>query len=159
VAHREGVAVRVGAQAKSGRAFGDELQVRQAVVNLVMNAIQALENGHRGKVTVETVDRNEEIAVIVRDDGPGIPREVRDHIFEPFFTTKAPGDGTGLGLPTSRRIADAQGGRLSLIETAPGRTVFEIAIPRRGAASARSLRLVGSDGPPRGRSVSGPPRS
>jgi signal transduction histidine kinase len=131
VAHRVGGAVSVGARTGDPQAFGDELQLRQAVVNLVMNAIQACADEKKSEVTVETAERGDEVAVIVRDDGPGIPSEARDHIFEPFFTTKMPGEGTGLGLPTSRRIVEAQGGRLSLVETRPGRTVFEIAVPRR----------------------------
>ena len=147
VAHRAGVSVRVGAQAEDTRAFGDELQLRQAVVNLVMNAIQALDGNHAGKVTLETADRGDEVALIVRDNGPGIPDDVRDHIFEPFFTTKPPGDGTGLGLPTSRRIVDAQGGRLLLVQTGPGLTVFEIVIPRAGAATARPRRMMGISHP------------
>jgi signal transduction histidine kinase len=132
VAHRAGIAISCREQAENPRAFGDELQLRQAVVNLVMNAIQAFEDGDRGEVTIATADRGDEVAIIVRDDGPAIPAGTQDHIFEPFFTTKPPGEGTGLGLPTSRRIVEAQGGRLSLITTGPGRTVFEIVVPRRG---------------------------
>jgi signal transduction histidine kinase len=148
VAHRVGVKVAIGARAAAPQAFGDELQLRQAVVNLVMNAIQAFEGGHMGRVTVETADRDDEVAIIVRDNGPGIPDEVRDHIFEPFFTTKPRGDGTGLGLPTSRRIVDAQGGRLTLVESGPKGTVFEIVVPRRAAAS-RPLRIASPHEQPR----------
>jgi len=108
----------------------DELQLRHAVVNLVMNSIQALTALEGGTVVMETVNKGDELAIIVRDDGPGIPTEIRGHIFDPFFTTKAPGDGTGLGLPTSRRIVDAQGGRLTLVEADPGASVFEILVPR-----------------------------
>jgi two-component system NtrC family sensor kinase len=131
IAQRSGITVGLNAQASDPMAFGDELQLRQATVNLVMNAIQAA-NGLEGGVTVETADRDDGIAIIVRDNGPGIPEEVREHIFEPFFTTKPPGDGTGLGLSTSRRIIDAQGGRLSLVKTGPDGTVFEIVVPRHG---------------------------
>jgi signal transduction histidine kinase len=94
---------------------------------------------------VDTADRGDEVAIIVRDNGPGIPDEVRDHIFEPFFTTKPRGDGTGLGLPTSRRIVDGQGGRLTLVESGPKGSVFEIVVPRRSAATSRPLPIV----PPR----------
>jgi signal transduction histidine kinase len=131
VAQRVGVSVSVEPGAGDPTAFGDELQLRQAMVNLVMNAIQAIRPGESGRVRLRTEDRGAEVAIIVADDGPGIPSEIRDHVFEPFFTTKAPGDGTGLGLPTSRRIVQSQGGRLALVETAPGRTVFEIVMPRR----------------------------
>ena len=130
VARRAGSSVSIGAQAENPLAFGDELQLRHATVNLVMNSIQALDGaGGAGTVVMETVNRGDELAIIVRDDGPGIPEEIRTRIFEPFFTTKAPGDGTGLGLPTSRRIVDAQGGRLTLVESEAG-AVFEVLIPR-----------------------------
>jgi len=139
VAHRAGVQVAIGTRASTPEAFGDELQLRQAVVNLVMNAIQAIDNGPMGRVTVDTADRGDEIAIIIRDNGPGIPDEARAHIFEPFFTTKPRGEGTGLGLPTSRRIVDAQGGRLTLVESGPQGTVFEIVVPRRAATASRPL--------------------
>jgi signal transduction histidine kinase len=143
VAHREGVAVKVVKRADDPCAFGDELQLRQAVVNLVMNAIQAFVRGGGGQVTMEIVDRGDEVAVVVGDQGPGIAPEAAEHIFEPFFTTKPPGQGTGLGLPTSRRIVDAQGGRLNLVETGPRGTVFEIVMPRRdGARPARLEQAV-----------------
>jgi two-component system NtrC family sensor kinase len=140
VAHREGVAVKVVNRADDPCVFGDELQLRQAVVNLVMNAIQAFHGSDGGQVVMEIVDRGEEIAVVVSDEGPGIPPEAAEHIFEPFFTTKPPGQGTGLGLPTSRRIVDAQGGRLNLVETGSQGTVFEIVMPRRDGA--RPIRLA-----------------
>ena len=140
VAHRGGIAVRLGRQAQDPRVFGDELQLRQVVVNLVMNAIQACGHNGGGEVLVDTEDRGEEVAVLVRDNGPGISVEDRERIFEPFFTTKPPGEGTGLGLPTSRRIVDAQGGRLTLLETGHGRTVFQIMMPRQDVSPARPPR-------------------
>ncbi len=145
VAHRVGVTVTIGAKASTPQAFGDELQLRQAVVNLVMNAIQSFDTGHMGRVTVDTADRGDEVAVIVRDNGRGIPDEIRNKIFEPFFTTKPRGDGTGLGLPTSRRIAAAQCGRLTLVETGPKGTVFEIVIPRRSGDASPPLSIVTRD--------------
>jgi signal transduction histidine kinase len=139
VAQRAGVKVRMGARASTPQVFGDELQLRQAVVNLVMNAIQACANVEMGHVTVDTLDRGDDVVLIVRDNGPGIPDEVRGHIFEPFFTTKPRGYGTGLGLPTSRRIVDAQGGRLTLVESGPRGTVFEIVVPRRVVPASRPI--------------------
>jgi len=138
VAHRSGVVVRRGSQVRDPRAFGDELQLRQVVVNLVMNGIQACGNGGGGEVTIDTEDRGEEVAVLVRDNGAGIAAEDRERIFEPFFTTKPPGEGTGLGLPTSRRIVDAQGGRLTLKESGAGRTVFQIVVPREDVSPGRA---------------------
>ena len=148
VAHRAGVVVKVDDRAREAHAFGDERQLRQAVVNLVMNAIQALEGGHAGKVTLGADNRGDEVAITIRDNGPGIPAATREHMFEPFFTTKPPGEGTGLGLPTSRRIVDAHGGRLSLVETGPGRTVFEIVVARHDVAATAPRRPL-----PRGEHV------
>ena len=65
-------------------------------------------------------------SITLADDGPGVPDELRSQIFRPFFTSKARGSGTGLGLPTSRRITEMHGGGLELVETAPGRTVFRV---------------------------------
>jgi len=143
VARRAGTQVSIGARAENPMAFGDELQLRHALVNLVMNAVQALQPRRDGKVVMESENRGEELAIIVRDNGPGIAEEIRERIFEPFFTTKAPGDGTGLGLPTSRRIVDAQGGRLQLLRTDGEGTVFEILIPRARfpQAAPRPVRL------------------
>ena len=135
VAERGGVTLEVDGRAGDGRVHGDELQVRQALVNLVMNGIQALAEAKRGAVRVATVERAGELAIRVRDDGPGIPAELRERVFEPFFTTKAPGEGTGLGLPTSRRIIAAQGGRLTLVEGERG-TELEMVFPRAAAGSA-----------------------
>ncbi len=142
VAQRAGVTVRAGTQAENPLAFGDELQLRQATVNLVMNSIQALEGRQDAAVVNETAAWDDQVAIIVRDNGPGIAAEVREHIFEPFFTTKPPGDGTGLGLSTSRRIVDAQGGSLSLAESVPGRTVFEIVVPRRRTSAAPAAKTA-----------------
>ena len=75
------------------------------VVNLVKNAIEA---GKR--VEVALAPRGSEAIIEVADDGPGLLPEARDHLFEPFFTTKP--NGTGLGLPTSRRFIEAHGGTI-----------------------------------------------
>jgi len=103
----------------------DEVQLRQVFVNLIMNAVQAAgEDG--GEVNVRTENEGDHVTVLVSDDGPGIPDEKAGEIFKPFFTTKARGQGTGLGLPTARRITEMQGGGLELVDTAPGRTTFQV---------------------------------
>ena len=107
---------------------GDELQLRQVFVNLVMNAIQALEGG--GRVVLRARASGSDVRVDVEDDGPGIPPEAREQIFRPFFTTKERGEGTGLGLPTARRIAEMHGGGLELVESQPGHTVFRARLRR-----------------------------
>ncbi len=132
---RAGVAQRVVAEAEDPTVFGDELQLRQVIVNLVMNAVQAIDEAG-GCVTVATRDVEDQIEIEVRDTGPGIPADVQSKIFEPFFTTKAPGTGTGLGLPTSRRIVEAHGGTLEVASTGSEGTVFRLRLPREGSASS-----------------------
>lgn len=111
---------------------GDEVQLRQVLVNLVMNGVQS-SSDQGGGVIIRSFRRGEFAVVEVEDDGPGIPPEIRDRVFEPFFSTKPPGMGTGLGLPTSRRIVAAHGGTLSLTTSEPGRTIFSVQLPLHGA--------------------------
>jgi signal transduction histidine kinase len=107
-------------------AFGSELN--QVWTNLIVNAIEAMPEGGRLKVRtkLEPVD----VMVEVRDNGPGIPPEVRARIFEPFFTTKPVGEGTGLGLDTSMRIVRNHHGNIRF-ETKPGDTCFQVRLPLR----------------------------
>ncbi len=84
----------------------DAGQLRQAILNLVVNAVQAMPQGGRLSIAVRLEGAT--AVVEVEDTGPGIPEEVQARIFEPFFTTKAPG--TGLGLPVVRRIVEGHGG-------------------------------------------------
>ncbi len=130
VAERGRTTLNVDAEAKDGLVLGDEIQLRQALINLVMNGAQADGTTTRGVVLVGTLDRGEEIVIRVRDKGPGIPEELRERVFEPFFTTKPAGEGTGLGLPTTRRIVEAQGGRLTLCPASRSGTTLEIVLPR-----------------------------
>jgi signal transduction histidine kinase len=107
-------------------AHGAELN--QVWTNLLDNAIDAV--GDTGTITVTTRADGSCVEVDVADDGPGIPADARDRIFDPFFTTKDVGRGTGLGLDTARRIiAEHHRGSLTLVESAPGRTVFRARIP------------------------------
>ncbi len=108
-----------------------DLQLRQVLVNLVLNAVQA-GGGEKGVVTIHTSARNDDVIIDVEDDGPGVPPDIVEHIFKPFFSTKPTGVGTGLGLPTSRRIVEAHGGTLDLILSSESRTVFRIVLPRKG---------------------------
>lgn len=106
---------------------GDADQLRQILINLLLNAAQALEG--QGKIDVQLFRDEEYGAIEVRDNGPGIPAELRERIFDPFFTTKPGGEGTGLGLAICRRLVEDHGGRLLLLET-PGGAAFRLEIPR-----------------------------
>jgi signal transduction histidine kinase/BarA-like signal transduction histidine kinase len=120
------------------RVEGDPHQLQHVVLNLILNAEQAiLGSGVGGRRTgdciqVITGTRREGgvpwVVAQVTDNGPGIPATVLPRIFEPFFTTKRVGEGTGLGLSVSYGIIEQHGGRLS-VESGPGRTVFTVALP------------------------------
>lgn len=108
--------------------------VVQVLVNLVENACHAA--GQGGWIDISTEASADTIHLRVRDSGPGVPDDMRDKIFQPFFTTKAPGEGTGLGLPVSRRILEQHGGRLRVIAVEDG-TAFEAVFPRVTSAAAQ----------------------
>ena len=108
--------------------IGDEMHLRQVLMNLIMNAIQSA-SGKGSEVALTVVLGTSEVTVDVTDDGQGVPREIRERIFDPFFTTKGVGEGTGLGLPTARRNIEAHGGRLTLEDPSPGSTRFRLTLP------------------------------
>ncbi len=122
---RVSVSLELDAPDEPVEVVGDEVQIRQIFVNLIVNAIQAI-GPKGGVVRVAVAVEDGAVTVEIADDGPGIPPDVRAQIFRPFFTTKPRGEGTGLGLPTSRRIAEMQGGRLELTRTDEHGTVFSV---------------------------------
>ncbi len=132
----------------AGWVRGDPAQLEQLLLNLVVNARDAIEGV--GRITIETsavtvtaqqaedgeVPEGEWSVLAVRDTGCGIPAEIRDQIFEPFFSTKAAGQGTGLGLATCYGVVARAEGRIT-VESEMGRgSVFRAYLPRIGGASA-----------------------
>ena len=107
---------------------GDADQLRLVMTNLVINAAQAMNYTGRIELGVSAIDQIP-LALTVSDHGPGIPRELRERVFEPFFTTKH--RGTGLGLPTAKRIVEAHGGHLTLVDSPSGGTIARLTLPRR----------------------------
>ncbi|MDA1259034.1 MAG: ATP-binding protein [Planctomycetota bacterium] len=99
------------------RARADESRLRQALLNLVINARQAMEQ-RGGQITLITRREGDGLAIEVLDDGPGMSAEVLARCWEPWYSTKA--GGSGLGLPTVRRLMEAHGGGMDLQST-PGR--------------------------------------
>jgi len=129
--------------------LGDPIQLEQVLVNLVVNARDALPAG--GVVQIRTRPLESGVELQVQDNGIGMTPDVKARIFEPFFTTKGPGEGTGLGLAMVRGIVLAHGGDLT-VDSAWGQgTTFRIRLnPAKGAARAsaperpeRPLRLEG----------------
>jgi PAS domain S-box-containing protein len=108
---------------------GERGKLVQVVVNLLLNAAQAIEEGQGGTIRIRT--RNTESAVLleVEDDGPGVPAALAERIFEPFFTTKSAERGTGLGLPLCADIVNQHRGTLQLRETGRRGACFEVRLP------------------------------
>jgi signal transduction histidine kinase len=106
------------------KAYGSELN--QVWTNLIVNAIEAMSDG--GKLKVRTKKEPIDILVEIRDNGSGIPENVKRRVFEPFFTTKPVGDGTGLGLDTVARIVRRHRGNIRF-ESKPGDTCFQVRLP------------------------------
>lgn len=107
----------------SGRAE----DIVQIFVNLIMNAIQAMEG--QGILTLEAVSTDETATISIKDNGPGIPPAHKEKIFEPFFTTKPPGKGTGLGLHSVRSLIQLYGGQIFLESMVGEGTVFHLEFP------------------------------
>ena len=114
----------------------DDAQIRQALLNLVRNAAEALEEHEgRGVITVTTAAQSgDSVEVEVADDGPGIPQELADKLFDPFVSTKE--RGTGLGLAMTHQIVREHGGLMS-VDSAPGAgTRFRLKLPIGGPPTA-----------------------
>jgi len=106
-------------------------KLNQVLLNILMNAIQAVPDGATITVATGTNPERSEVEIAISDDGPGIPDSVRGKIFDPFFTTKPQGVGTGLGLWITYNVIQEHQGRIDL-ETEDGRgTTFRITLPAR----------------------------
>jgi PAS domain S-box-containing protein len=107
----------------------DPEKLQQVFLNLIFNAIQAIEG--KGKITIKAdLDERDFLRVAVIDDGKGIPADIQGKIFNPFFTTKE--QGTGLGLAIVQRIVALHGGEIT-VASRPGETRFEVIIDSRGS--------------------------
>lgn len=105
----------------------DPSQLNQVIINLMINALQAMQPG--GKLTIRTVAGIEQVSLIVEDTGVGMDEKVMRQIFTPFFTTKEVGQGTGLGLPVVHGIVTSHGGLIK-VESKPNHgSKFEIQLP------------------------------
>ncbi len=141
---------------------GDTVQLQQVLLNLAVNARDAMPEGGTLRIEVDNVDLDETYAAMnpdaepgafvrftMADDGVGMPPEVRERLFEPFFTTKSAGDGTGLGLPTSQAIVRSHRGFMT-VYSEPGRgTTFRVYLPA-SSAGVRAAPSTSAGELPRG---------
>jgi two-component system NtrC family sensor kinase len=116
--------------------LGNEQGLEQVIINLLLNAKDAIEskallegNGEKGKIVIETCSSGKVVAVHVRDNGSGIDDEDLPHVFNPFFTTKRVGRGTGLGLSVSLGIAQSHGGVIDVDSAAGKGSTFSLILP------------------------------
>ncbi len=112
--------------------FADPHQFQQVLLNLIINAEQAMLGAHgRGTLILRTWQQVDDNAVMleVNDDGPGVPEDVQPRIFDPFFTTKEVGKGTGLGLTVAYAIIQEHGGRITVTSEAGTGASFFVALP------------------------------
>jgi signal transduction histidine kinase len=114
-----------------GTVLADANQLQQLLINLVMNAVEAMPGGGSVRVEAESAaaDGRPGARLRVQDTGPGIPADLRARVFEPFFTTKPPGQGTGLGLTICRDIVREHGGSIEVGAAAGGGAVVSVWLP------------------------------
>ena len=142
----EQIAVDVDLEAELPQTWADPFQLQQVLLNLLVNAEQAL-RGRRGKrkLSLRTQRRGDRIVASVSDNGPGISSEVQSRIFEPFFTTKAVGEGSGLGLAISHGIVRQHGGTLRVRSGVDAGATFEIDLPILAGQSDGTHSLAAGD--------------
>jgi two-component system, LuxR family, sensor kinase FixL len=126
-AKHSGVRVRFNFDLDLDLVLADKVQIQQVLLNLMRNAIEAMEHSDRRELIISTgPGRDGTVAIEVADTGPGIAPEIASKLFEPFVTTKA--HGMGVGLSISRTIVEAHGGRLSARSNPGGGTVFRFTL-------------------------------
>lgn len=140
-AHRaaaEGVAISFDPPPQALFVRANATRLEQVVLNLVINALDAVSGREQPHVSLACEQAGGEIRILVRDNGPGIPEHLRERIAEPFFSTKLTGEGLGLGLSISRAIVDEFDGRIFFERNDEGGCTFTVALPALEGASVRA---------------------
>jgi len=147
----EAAGIRVDRQYTDEPCFvrADPRRLKQVMLNLLENAIDALSTpGERpdsgGTITLVVSPAQDTVTLEMSDTGPGIPEDLFDRVFTPFFTTKP--NGSGLGLPVTRRIVTDHGGRITLLKDGFGHTRFRIELPGWRRPAAKELEYAANTG-------------
>jgi C4-dicarboxylate-specific signal transduction histidine kinase len=120
--------------------MGDPTQLQQVILNLVMNAVEAMRGSEMSLLHIETKVRSAAAVITFRDSGPSVDQKVADKMFEPFFTTK-PG-GMGMGLAICRTIIEAHGGSLTATRSNPHGMELMIVVPLHLGAARNERGIV-----------------
>lgn len=129
-AAKHGVSVHAVLAEGLSQVYGDRVQLQQVMLNLIMNAIEAMSIANkapRDLLISTAADSSQSVSIAVADSGPGLPADAIERVFDPFYTTKA--GGLGMGLSICRSIVDAHGGQLSATFNAPCGAVFQLILP------------------------------
>jgi C4-dicarboxylate-specific signal transduction histidine kinase len=127
---RNNIALETQLSVKVPVILADRVQLQQVILNLMMNAIEAMSGfseGPRELLVQSGIDESKQVVISVQDSGPGFDAESLEHLFEAFYTTKP--HGLGMGLAISRSIVEAHGGRLWVTANAPRGAVFQFVLP------------------------------
>ncbi|NCC50364.1 MAG: response regulator [Spartobacteria bacterium] len=122
------IEVNISLEESLAPVYGDKQQVEQVLVNLLVNAADAMKEMEHGQIYIDAERFDGMIQITVRDTGPGLPPDIADKVFNPFFSTKKVGEGTGLGLSISKGIIEEHNGTLMLLKTVEG-AAFQFTLP------------------------------
>jgi signal transduction histidine kinase len=124
------VEIAIAVDPDVGEVLGSRARLTQVVLNLLLNALDALNGSGRVHLSVQRDERANAALLRVRDDGPGIAAEIAERLFEPFNTTKPVGKGTGLGLAVTHAIVEGLGGSIEGWNEPTGGACFQVSLPR-----------------------------
>jgi len=136
-AQENGISLTSDLDPMLGVIYGDEDQLKQVILNIILNAFSATDAG--GRVEVSSRMTPDRISVLVRDTGRGIPEDIRDKIFDLYFTTKK--DGGGVGLSVCQNIIKAHDGQIECESQSGKGTLFTISLPKKDPTTIRSTRI------------------
>jgi two-component system C4-dicarboxylate transport sensor histidine kinase DctB len=132
---RHAVTLEIDVGVENLKVTGDSVRIEQVLINLLRNALDAVENAERRVVAIRLARDGDNALVSISDSGEGIPEQVVAHLFEPFFTTKPSGKGLGLGLAISSSIVQAMNGQLTAHNQNDGGARFELRLPLQNESS------------------------
>lgn len=140
---RQGLAIKLSLAEKLPLIYGDESQIKQVILNLLVNALDAIQD--QGSILIQTTSvESEGVCLYVEDTGCGIPPENLDKLFEPFFTTKAVGKGIGIGLASCYNIVQEHGGEISVVSEQNKGSRFTVCLPLNNNEGPRERALLGT---------------